>query len=98
MKKIIAAMIACWALTGATHAHTRNPYYHGHHHGHYGWVAPFVIGSAVTYAITRPQPQPVPAQPPVVYYPNMTPPVNYRYEQILDANCNCYRLVLVPNY
>jgi hypothetical protein len=30
--------------------------------------------------------------PPVGYPPA---PVGYHYEQILDANCNCYRWVLI---
>ena len=46
--------------------------HHGHgfrHHGHHGyyygggvngnWVAPLIIGGVVTYALTRPAPQPV---------------------------------------
>ena len=71
------------------------------HHGYYtryDWVAPLVIGGVVGYAITRPQPVIV-QQPPVVY-PNTQPqpvPYGYHYENILDANCNCYRLVLVQN-
>jgi hypothetical protein len=33
----------------------------------------------------------------VVYQPPVLPPApyGYHYEQILDANCNCYRWVLV---
>ena len=73
---------------------------HGHHHGYYnryGWVAPLVIGGAVGYALTRP-PQPVVIQnPPNVYYQPQPVPYGYHYENILDANCNCYRLVLVQN-
>lgn len=68
--------------------------YHGHHHhGHssWGWVAPAIIGGAIVYGVTRPSP------PPVVYQQPVLPPApyGYHYEQILDANCNCYRWVLV---
>ena len=97
MKKIVLSIIAGLMMTAtasqANPNHHFGPRHHGHHGG-YGWVAPLVIGSAVGYVIAaRPQPQPQPVI--IQQYPN--PPVGYRYEQILDANCNCYRLVLVPN-
>ena len=76
-----------------------------HHHGHWerrgggwGWVAPAVVGGVIGYGLA--QPRTVVVQQPVpVYYPNTYPPVpyGYHYEQIVDANCNCYRWVLVPN-
>ena len=83
-------------VSGASQA---NPYYHHHHRGYYnpyGWVAPLVIGGVVGYAITRPQPVVIqqPLQP-SIYQPQA--PYGYHYESILDANCNCYRLVLVQN-
>lgn len=89
MKYLIAIILSAIALT----AQAQHKYHSHRHHGHYGhnWVAPMIIGSAVTYVLTRPQ-QP----PPVVYQQPMPPaPYGYRYEQILDANCNCYRWVLV---
>jgi hypothetical protein len=83
-------------VSGASQA---NPYYHHHHRGYYnpyGWVAPLVIGGVVGYVITRPQPVIIQQQPqPSIYQPQV--PYGYRYENILDANCNCYRLVLVQN-
>ena len=81
-------------VSGASQA---NPYYHHHHRGYYnpyGWVAPLVIGGVVGYVITRPQTVVI-QQPPNIYQPQA--PYGYRYENILDANCNCYRLVLVQN-
>lgn len=70
-----------------------------HHHGHGGWkwVVPAVIGGAVVYAATRPPV--VVQQPPVVVQPvpNYQAPFGYHWETVLDANCNCYRNVLVPN-
>ena len=88
MKYLIATILTALALTAnAQHRHH-------HHHGGYGWgwVAPALIGGAIVYGATRPAPQPQ-----VVYVPQGLPPApyGYHYEQILDANCNCYRWVLV---
>lgn len=97
MKKLIAGL----ALLASSVAMAGGPGHHGYHgHRHYNpnwWIAPAVIGGVVTYAFTRP---PVPPQPVVVIQPQQVPvaPVGYHYENILDSNCNCYRLVLVPNY
>lgn len=96
MKKLFAIMILCLAVTAQAQ---HRPYPHHHHHsGGYGWgwVVPAIVGGAVVYGITRPTvPQPQP--PTVVYVPTGYPPapIGYHYEQILDANCNCYRWVLV---
>jgi hypothetical protein len=71
-------------------------YYHG---GYNSWVAPAVIGGVVGYAIAQPR---VYAPPPVVYvqppvtYVQQPYPAGYVQQTILDANCNCYRTVLVP--
>lgn len=88
MKKLVlVGLIGLTALSAQANGH------HGHrqhgHHGSWGWVAPALISGAVVYAATRP---PVIQQPPVVVQP-----YGYHYENILDANCNCYRTVLVPN-
>lgn len=89
MKKlVIASLIGLTALGAQAHGY-RHPGYPG---SHYDWVAPALISGAVVYAITRP---PVVQQPPVVVQPQT--PYGYHYENILDANCNCYRTVLVPN-
>ena len=59
-------------------------------------LPPIVIGGAVGYAIAaRPQPVII-QQPPSPYYQPQAP-LGYHYENILDANCQCYRLVLVQN-
>jgi hypothetical protein len=96
MKYLIATILSVLALTAnAQHRYGPN-HYHGHRHGghNWGWVAPALIGGAIVYGVTRPAPLP---QPQVVYVPQSLPPApyGYRYEQILDANCNCYRWVLV---
>lgn len=91
MKKLIALVLTLLSITAmAQHRHG-----HHQHGGHgWGWVAPALIGGAIVYGATRPAPppvvyqtQPIQALPPAPY--------GYRYEQILDANCNCYRWVLV---
>jgi hypothetical protein len=91
----LASLILTSGISQANPNHHRGPN-HGYHN-HYGWVAPLVIGGVVGYAITRSQP--VIVQQPTIVYPNTQPtvPYGYHYEQILDANCNCYRLVLVSN-
>ena len=99
MKKATALFLALMAVSSISQA---NPNHHmnvgHHHHGHTGWIGPLVIGGVVGYALS--QPRTVVVQQPVsVYYPNTYPPVpyGYHYEQIVDANCNGYRWVLVPN-
>lgn len=96
MKKIILTVLIGLASVAQAHG----PGHYGHHSGGWGynWVAPAVIGGVVTYALTRPpvvvQQQPVIVQQPYNYPPA---PLGYHYENILDANCNCYRTVLVQN-
>jgi hypothetical protein len=98
MNKLLIALLI--GLSSAAHA---DPYRHygGHHHGGhydggYNWVAPLIVGGVVTYALTRPQP--VVVQQPIVVQQTLPPaPVGYHYENILDANCNCNRLVLIQN-
>ena len=96
MKKLITLTIASLIfVTGTSQADPNR--YHGHgYREHTDWLAPLVIGGVVGYALTR---QPVIVQQPQVVYPSTYPPVpyGYHYEQILDANCSCYRMVLVQN-
>ena len=95
MKKIILSLML---VAGTAQAHDG---YRGGYHGGYGynWVAPLVIGGAVGYAISQPRTVYVQPQPQVIYVPQpqVTTPYGYHYENILDANCNCYRTVLIPN-
>jgi len=94
MKKIILCLLL---VAGTAHA---DGYHHGYRGGYgYGWMAPLVIGGAVGYAISQPRTVVVQPQPQVVYVPQpqVTTPYGYHYENILDANCNCYRTVLIPN-
>ena len=89
----------------ATHAQAHEGWRHGG--GHYvyrpgfGWVVPTIIGGVVGYEIAKAQ------QPTTVYIPTPvapapqivppSPPVGFHWEAILDAGCNCYRTVAVPN-
>lgn len=101
MKKLLAILLMTISVTAMAQHHG----HHGHHNNYYrggngwGWIAPAVIGGVVVYGMTRPQ---IVQQPPVVVIqqPNQmivpyAAPQGFHWEQILDANCNCYRLVLV---
>lgn len=98
MRKLIAVLALSLASVGASADQYRH---HGRHGGGWGprndWVAPLIVGGIITYALTRPQPQVV--QQPQVVYQQVPPPApyGYHYENILDANCNCYRLALIQN-
>lgn len=99
MKKLIALVLVTLSATAMAQHHGYHGGYHRHGHGGgWGWVAPAIIGGAVVYAATRPAPPPPPS---VVYVPTPQPqvlppaPQGFHYEQILDANCNCYRWVLI---
>ena len=78
------------------------PWHHNSQPNRTYWIAPAIIGGVIGYELSRPHytpasvyvaPQPVYVQP--LAQPSV--PNGYHQEQILDANCNCYRLVLVPN-
>ena len=96
MKKlIVASLIGLTALGAQAHGWEHHGHY-GHGGGGWGWVAPAVIGGAVVYAATRP-PVVVQQPPVIVQQPAYQVPYGYHWEAVLDANCNCYRNVLVPN-
>lgn len=105
MKKILLPIILSAGL-----GMCMTSYAEGWHHGggHYvyrpgfGWVVPAVVGGVIGYEIARPvQPNVVYVQPQPVYPPPAAPvmpqPAGYHWEAILDASCNCYKTVLVPN-
>lgn len=93
MKRILLALVVTLGLSSNVHAD-------GRYHSSYNWVTPMVVGGVVGYALSQPRTVYV-QQPQVIYVPqpqqHITVPYGYRYETILDANCNCYRAVLVPN-
>ena len=95
MNKLLQLLMAASLMISATsqaHPYGGRPYW-GHH---YGWVAPIVIGGAVGYALAA-RPQTVIVQQPLNPYYQPQTPWGYHYENVLDANCQCYRLVLVQN-
>lgn len=108
MKKIILAVVLTLAA-GLVSAQGRG-YGYGHQwtgggNGGNVWV-PLILGGTVGYLVSearRPpvyiQQQPVYIQQPVPVYsvPYTTVPPGYHYENLLDANCNCFRTILVPN-
>lgn len=104
MKRILLAVLLLVSSTvSAQHNHGYN-HYRAYPHNHYGsgyWIAPAIIGGVVGYALAQPRVIYTPP-PPVIYPPaplvNMPPPPwGYHYESVLDQNCNCYRIVLMPN-
>ena len=100
MKKILFVLMLLMATT--VHAdrwrHGGGAYYY---HPGYGWAVPAIIGGAIVYEATRPpvyiQQQPVYIQQPPPAAPVYPAPAGFHWEAILDANCSCYKTVLVPN-
>lgn len=101
MKKLL--VIASLLVASTAQAHD------GWHHGGghyvyrpgYGWVVPTILGGVIGYEIARSQqPQPVYVPVPISPAPQVAPPMppaGFHWEAILDAGCNCYRTVAVPN-
>ena len=97
---LLSAGIGSWAVPAFAQHHGHHGYHNNYYRGGngWGWVAPAVIGGAIVYGMTRPT---IIQQPPViVQQPNQmivpyAAPQGFHWEQILDANCNCYRTVLV---
>lgn len=65
MKKIILALMLLVSIPAMAQHYGHGFRHHGHHGYYYGggvngnWVAPLIIGGVVTYALTRPTPQPI---------------------------------------
>ena len=100
MNKVITLVFASMLLiASSSQANPMHHRTHSHHHGAPNWIAPIVIGGVLGYALAQPRQVIVQPPAPVAVYPNTYPPVpyGYHYEQIVNAGCNCYRWVLVPN-
>lgn len=76
MKKLIASILLALVSVPALAQH-HGPRHFGHHHHHhrhwhptYGWIVPALIGGAVVYAATRPDPVIVQQPSTVVLQPN----------------------------
>ncbi len=81
----------------------RRPHPDARWHNDAGWLVPAIIGGALVYGAINSQPRPpVVVEQPQQFYPiepgqPQQPPRGYHWEQIVDASCNCYRVVLVRN-
>ena len=107
MNKLIALLTALLIAPSAM-AHGYYGGYHGgygEYHGGYGgyhsgggYAAPLiggmVVGGVVGYALAHPTT--TITAPPIVIYHDI--PVGYHQELIKDANCNCFRNVILPDY
>ena len=72
MKTLIAALALTLSSTAFAQHHGHRNFGHHHHrhwHGTHSWVVPAIIGGAVVYAATRPDPVVV-QQPTIVLQPN----------------------------
>jgi hypothetical protein len=102
MKKLLAILLLSLVVPVA---HADNWRHRGGHYVYrpgYGWVVPTVIGGVIGYEVAQQRrTEIVVVQPHPVYPPPATPvypqPADMHWEAILDASCNCYRTVLVPN-
>jgi len=106
MKKVLIGLAIAATAFGASAQHTSNSMIRGHgwqgpqhHHYHHGignnWIIPALIGGAVVYAATRPDPVIV-QQPVIVHQPSYIVYINgfaYR-KQIMMVNGQ-YQEVLV---
>ena len=102
MKKYALVFLLLFAATAQAQGIRHEWRHGGYYRGGNDWLAPALIGGVIGYELSRPAPPPVVYSPPVIMQPpvvyNPAPaPYGYHYINILDANCNCYRLVLTPN-
>jgi len=105
MRKLLSTFILAAGMGSCmVSAHAQGWHHGGGHYVYrpgYGWAVPAVVGGIIGYELARPR------QPEVVYVPTpVAPPpsppywrtpADMHWEAILDANCNCYKTVLVPN-
>jgi hypothetical protein len=103
LKKLIPVLLL--SMTSLVHA---DRWHHGggryYYHPGYGWAVPALVGGVIVYEATRP-PFTIQPSPTTVYIQQGMPPAapiypapaGYHWEALLDAGCNCYRTVLVPN-
>jgi hypothetical protein len=104
MKKLLCVVLLAVSgfaqADGFRHDGWRHRHYEPQYRSGANWIGPALIGGIIGYEISRQQQMVVVQQPPIVYPPVSAPPYppyGYHYEQMLDAYCNCYRVVLVQN-
>jgi hypothetical protein len=110
MKKVILAVVLTLAAGLASAQGRGYGYGYGWQGGGSGggsvWV-PLIVGGTVGYLVSQAQRPPVYIQQQPVYVQQVPVPVystpytsvppGYHYENLMDANCGCFRTVLVPN-
>jgi hypothetical protein len=106
MKKVLIGLAIAATAFGANAQHTSNsmirghgwqgPQYQHHHRGNgWGWVVPAVIGGAVVYAATRPDPVII-QQPQVIVQPSDIVYINgFAYRKQIMVVDGQYQEVLV---
>ena len=94
MRKLLVSLVMLLTATSAF-ADGRGHYRHSGNSN--DWFAPLIVGGIVGYVISQPRQQTVVLQQPIYQpLPQYVPaePV-YQYQDIYDANCRCYRRLLV---
>ena len=93
MKRILLVTLLA---TLSTNVLAHGYYGHGYHGSGNEWLAPLIVGGALGYIIAQPRTVIVqqPQYAPLPSYVPANEPI-YRYENIYDTNCSCYRQVLV---
>ena len=106
MKKVLIGLAIAATALGASAQHTSNsmirghgwqgPQYQHHHRGNgWGWVVPAVIGGAVVYAATRPDPVII-QQPQVIVQPSDIVYINgFAYRKQIMVVDGQYQEVLI---
>lgn len=98
MKRIVAlCLLGLFAISTST-ADERWHHDRNEHHDHPNWIASLLLGSVIGYELSTPRT--VIVEAPVKTFPLVQlppPPLGYHYESVLDATCNCYKTVLIPN-
>lgn len=102
MKKILVVLAMVFTVSANAHGqYEHRGYNRGYYPApNYNWVAPAIVSGIIGYGIAR-------SQAPIIVQPNTfvpqfqvespVVPYGFRWAQVLDAACNCYRMVLVPN-
>lgn len=108
-KNVVIGMVLIGCMTSAIadrdrfnrrDDYNRRPHPDAHWHDDAGWLVPALIGGILVYGAMNSQSNTQqPQQPSYAVTPGQqqTPPPGFHWEQIADANCNCYRMVLVKD-
>jgi len=66
MKKFMLALMLMISVPAMAQHHGHGLRHHHWHGGANNWMAPAIIGGVVTYVLTRPTPQPVVIEQPII--------------------------------